>query len=85
MTKPEGIREMIESRCKIGSKSKSHPECPDKAQFFMTFAPLCSPLLNKSRIPVTLPALFTSFLSLTLNLKIRRFKCPETTGVRPTK
>jgi hypothetical protein len=27
------IPEMIENRCKTGSKSKTQPECPDKAQF----------------------------------------------------
>jgi hypothetical protein len=72
MPYPRIIREMIESRCKIGSKSKSHLGCPDKARFLMAFAPLCSPLLNKIRIPVTLPALFTSFLS-----RNPQFKDPE--------
>ena len=41
--------------------------------------------LNKKPIPAILPALFTRFLSLNPQLTIRRFKCPETTGVRPMK
>ena len=71
MPYPGIIMEMIESRCKIGSKSKPHSGSLDKTQFLMAFARLCSHLLNIDRIPVILPALFTSSLSHT------QFKDPE--------
>jgi len=81
----DGIFQVMKVNVKAASGTFSTPKIhigPDSDRYSSGSGPTS---LNKNPIPAILPALFTRFLSLNPQLTIRRFKCPETTGVRPMK